>query len=213
MDKSKELSEFIHHIVHHELEDALGSAPVINRGIGEAMRHIGYMVNANSFAYLPVRQEEHLCKPIKFSTEDVGVILINREVFHKSAFSVMANAVTEGDERKFELSAFVPNSFNMLGTKFISLPEQIGNEIIRQLNEIMKVDGKILVQVVVIPEYFEVPAPAVSTGDDGLFDSQTAESADPELVPVPAPTTKAPAPEAPAAKGGLPDVVVDERLL
>lgn len=158
MDKEalKELDSIILHRIGHEIEHALESPTNINRVVGEAMRHIGSLLDMSSGSYLPIRHDEILTEPKKLSDDSTdAVLLITRSISNDNAFLVMANCKTIEDKRVFDLCAYKPDNFNLNKTRFIKLPTEIGTEIIRQLNILVKSDGVILLQAAVVKEYFK----------------------------------------------------------
>ncbi|BAW19258.1 hypothetical protein [Ralstonia phage RP12] len=159
MDK-KELMDFVSHQVAHAAEDVAGSPALINRTVGEAMRHIGSFLEMSSSPYLPVRQDEILVRPEPIvAGERDAVLLITRTLPSDNSYLVMARSQTENGVRRFSLMAYQQDNFNLTKTKFLTLPKEVGNEIIRQLGQIITGDGAILLQCVMAKNFFpETPA-------------------------------------------------------
>lgn len=203
MDKEQLLAELNQQIsgqIHHEIEHALESPAHINRVIGESMRHIGSFLEISSAAYLPVRPEEVLATPVKMRDDSAdAVLLLTRTINSDNAFLVLANGKTVGENRQFDLVAYKADGFNLNKTKFIQLPQEVGTEIIRQLNLIVKGDGAALLQCVVVKEYFKEQV----NENDSLFSSDTAAP--------PAPSESIPL-ETPKPPSALPPVNTDNLL-
>ncbi|BAW19544.1 hypothetical protein [Ralstonia phage RP31] len=159
MDK-KELMDFVSHQVAHAVEDAAGSPVLINRTVGEAMRHIGSFLEMSASPYLPVRQDEILVRPEPLGAgERDAVLLITRTLPSDNSYLVMARSQTENGVRRFSLMAYQQDNFNLTKTKFLTLPKEVGSEIIRQLGQIITGDGAILLQCVMAKDFFpETPA-------------------------------------------------------
>ena len=127
------------------------------------------------------------------STE--AVLLLARTINSDSAFMVLVNGKTVGDKRIFDIVAYKPDIFNLTNTKFIQLPQAVGDEIIRQLNEAIKGEGTALLQCLIVKNYFKLEE---KKPEDGLFSSEVPVSLEPiATAPV---------------SGGLPPVR-DEHLL
>lgn len=154
MDKN-ELMHQLSHQIEHAVEDAVSSPSNINRVVGESMRHISAFLELNSSAYLPVRAEEILVQPKVLAPGDRdAVLLVDRTRPSEQSFMVLANSKMVDGGRKFSLYAYQQDNFNLSKTKFIVLPNEVGNEIIRQLGEIVKNEGAILLQCVMAKDYF-----------------------------------------------------------
>lgn len=203
MDDQKaidQLNQQLLNQIHHEVGHALESPANINRAVGEAMRHIGSVLELNSAAYLPIRREEILVAPVQMRPDSrEAVLLLTRTINSENAFMVLSNCKTVEDKRAFDLVAYKPDTFALNKTKFLKLPDEVGNEIIRQLNELLKTDGTALLQVVVAKDYFDIEE---KKPEDGLFNSDVQAPNGPpvpEIIP-------------PASTGTLPPVL-DEELL
>lgn len=192
----QQLQQQIHHEAEHAVEDALNSPHLINRVVGESMRHIGNLLELSSATYLPVRKEEILVPPQKMAPHsNVAAILIARSQAGNNSFAVMITSRTgdsaESSVRIFDIVAYKPDSFDLKKTKFMTLPEEVGQELVRQANILIKGDGHALLHCVLIEDYFKA-------------DEATEELFTSDLAPTPAPTQ---APAAPAVAGnGLPEV-------
>ena len=203
MDDQKAIEQLnlqlLNHI-HHEVEHALESPASINRTVGEAMRHIGSILELNSAAYLPIRREEILVPPIQMRPDSrEAVLLLARTISSENAFMVLSNCKTVEDKRAFDLVAYKPDTFALNKTRFIKLPTEVGNEIIRQLNELLKTDGTTLLQAVIAKDYFDIEE---KNPEDGLFSSDVQPSSEP---PAPKITPS-------VSTGGLPPVIEDHLL-
>lgn len=152
----EEINRGILNRVQHEVAHALESPTNINRAVGEAMRHIGSLLEMSSATYLPIRQEEVLATPERIRPDSTdAVLLVTRTVTSDNAFMVLSNCKTNGTERAFDLVAYQPDNFDLNKTKFVKLPPEVGNEIIRQLNSLISSDGLVLLQVVIAKNYFK----------------------------------------------------------
>lgn len=201
MDNMEQFKQEIQHSIHHAVEEAMGSPVMVNRAVGEAMRHIASFLDINCAAYLPIRPEEILVEPMRVMPDSTdAVLLVTRTMNVEQSFMVMANNKTVNGERTFDLVAYKQDSFNLHKTKFLQLPKQVGDEIIRQLNKIITGEGLTLLQCVIAKNFFR----AEEVKDPALFSSDTAPNA--EIKPPV--STPAPARE----PGGLP-AVTDETLL
>lgn len=205
-EQAKQLAGFIAHQVEHEVT----SPAVLNRTIGESMRHIGNFLQLSASQYLPIRPEEILVKPEPIGTGDLtGVLLVNRRHDSKQGFYILSNRKTIDGELKFSIFAFQANEFDLLNTKFMVLPQAVGLEIIRQLECIVRGEGANLFQCIVVPNYF--PAEPADTKD--LFSTDLndgAAAAQLETTEIKEPTALEPT--APAVTiGALP--AVNEELL
>lgn len=172
------LNKLINDKVSHEINHALGSPTNINRVVGESMRHIGTYLEMASTSYLPIRPEEVLVKPVKLGDDcNDAVLLLTRTVPSENAFLILANSKTIDGERVFDITAYQPDSHSLGKTVFLKLTDEIGNEIIRQLNVLINGDGSALVQCVIAKDYFkteeeqksDAPAP-IATGE--LLDAE-----------------------------------------
>jgi hypothetical protein len=207
----QQLLQQIHHAAHdaahHAVDEAVGSAPMINRVVGESMRHIAGVLNMNSTSYLPVRPEEILVKPEKFSSVMVdAIVLINRVMPSENSFMVLFNSKDIDGQRHYDITMFRPDEFFLNRTKFIQIPNDIGAELVRQANLIIKGEGVTLLQAVMLRNYFTAEAQAPADTEH-LFSSDLVEAAG-----EPAPAEQAPqAPESNAIPNTLP--AVDEGLL
>ena len=161
----EEINRGILNRVQHEVAHALESPTNINRAVGEAMRHIGSLLEMSSATYLPIRQEEVLAVPERSRPDSTdAVLLVTRTVTSDNAFMVLSNCKTNGTERAFDLVAYQPDNFDLNKTKFVKLPPEVGNEIIRQLNSLISSDGLVLLQVVIAKNYFKIEEqPAAET--------------------------------------------------
>ena len=209
---SKDVQKILHDMVEHEVGHAVDSHVVQNRMIGEAMRHIGKSLTLESGAYLSVRHEEVLVKPERMAPDsDDGVVLIRRQITMANAYLVMANITTVEGKRHFDIWAYKPDEFDLSKTTFLMLPEPVGNEIIRQLAQIVKNDGAILVQVVSVPDMFKNQPRGEQKPASELFDSQVQPPSDPydqiaERTSAELETTEANGSERLEESGGLPMV-------
>lgn len=191
-----QIQKQIHNDVHHAVDEAMGSPVVLNRTIGEAMRHIGAFLDTNSTAYLPVRPDEVLCEPIKISEGNEAVLLVNRTIYTDNSFLVLADVHTGGDGvRTIDIFAYKPDSFMLARTKFLKLPEPVGKELIRQFDKLIKEDGNALFQALIAKNYFMNMKPV----EDPLYNSDNVtDPALPAVDPVAAPE--------PIKSGGLPEI-------
>lgn len=205
MDNSfDEFKNVIVHEIEHQVAHAVGSPAIVNRTIGEAMRHIGSLLTLGSAPYLPINPEEILAQPQRLPNgSKTGVVLVKRTINSENAFRVLAGITKKEDgTRTIQLIAHKPDEFDLSKTKFIPLPAEVGNEIVRQLNELVDSGGHVLLQCVVINEYFnddviQQIAPEKTEEDDSLFSSD-----------VNAPAEEPPAPEDKheVTQGSLPPV-------
>lgn len=178
---SKEIQAVIHNAVEHEVGHAVTGPQVINRVIGESMRHIGKTLQLEAGAYLPVRPEEVLCKPERLDAESLdAVVLVRRQIAMDNTYLVLANARLDAQgARHFDFWAYKPDEFDLAQTKFITVPVPVANEILRQLSIVMKGEGAILVQAVSVVNYFpEEGRLPPAAGANELFSSDTADTAD-----------------------------------
>ncbi len=207
----KELETRIKHDVDHQLEDALASSTHLHRVIGESMNHIGKILELTSARYLPIRPEEILVKPevlVEGSRE--AVLLIRRTLIGPNTFKVLAK-VSKADEqgkRAITVTAFSEDPQNLAATRFVTPPQLVADEIVRQLGIYVPNEGVVLLQVVVAPEYFpavvDKPEPHVTTVQE-LFDAVGGDAAA-ELETTQAPVQK------PVEEPGLPAVSTDYLL-
>lgn len=197
MDNMEQFTQEIQHQVHHAVEEAMGSPVMVNRAVGEAMRHIASFLDMGCAAYLPVRPEEIMVDPLPLTPETGdAVLLITRTMTIEQSFMVIANTKTIEDNRTIDLIAYKQDSFNLHKTKFLQLPKPVGDEIIRQLNQIVKGDGLVMLQCVIAKNFFKNE----EVKDPNLFNSDVAA---PSEVPPPPPVAPA-VPE--RTPGGLPAV-------
>jgi hypothetical protein len=152
-----EVHKFISSLVEHEVGHAIDDPHHINRTVGEAMRHIGGMLFSQSTGYLPIRPEEILCQPERVDAEDGSAVLLTRRVLvAKQSFYVLGiGSTSEGNHRAFSIYAYQPDEFDLNQTKFLALPPPIGNEVIRQLANVVKNDGVVLLCCTIVPDYFK----------------------------------------------------------
>lgn len=196
----EELNQQMSQRIHHEVEHAIESPANINRVVGEAMRHIGSFLEMNSTAYLPIRPDEILVTPNQIHPDATeAVLLVTRVINSDNSFTILSNSKTVDDKRIFDITAYKTDNFNLNKTKFVKIPDAIGNEIIRQLNELLTNDGAILLQAVVVKDYFKLE-PEVT--EDSLFNSDVQPTVE----------VKAPSPEPVIVPGKLPPVT-NETLL
>lgn len=170
-----------HDAAHHAVDEVMGSASVINRSVGESMRHIAGVLQMNSVSYLPVRPEEILVKPEKFSSVMVdAIVLINRTMPSENSFMVLFNTKMIDGQRHFDITAYRQDDFVLSRTKFVQIPNDVGAELVRQANLLIQGEGATLLQAVMLRNYFgaEAQAPAA----DGLFSSDLVEE-----TPAPSP--------------------------
>lgn len=200
----EQLSAQIHHDAHHAAEEAVRSPAAVNRNVGESMRHIGQLLFGHSTPYLPVRPEEVLIPPQPLDQTSLdAIVLVKRQIRSENAFMVMITSKGEDNLRNIDLVGFKDDPFDLTNTRFMKLTPQIGNELVRQANLLIKGEGVTLLQAVIVQNFFGTEAPRTEPSDDGLFSS--------DLSPEPPVPTEAPAP-APAYDGkGLPPV--DSELL
>jgi hypothetical protein len=165
--------------LHDELNHRLESPEHINRVIGESMRHIGAFLDMTSSSYLPIRPDEMLVIPALIRPDSTdAVVLMNRNVSIDDSFMVMATIKTMDDRRTFDMVAYKPNNFNLMKSQFLQLPHEVGNEIMRQLNEIVKGDGAVLFQAVIIKNYFPVTP---KMPEEEPFSSEVSSAVEPEM--------------------------------
>lgn len=191
----------ISHLIHHQLQHAMDSPEVVNRTVGESMRHIGAVLTSNSAAYLPLRDDEILVQPHRlYPASDDAIVLIKRMITTVNSFLLLADRKTTNDVHNFDLFGFKLDEFNLSKTQFYNLDESVGKELIRQLDKIINSDGLSTVQAVVLKDYFknkDLP------GEAELFSSEV-EAAEPppeepaeevrkELAPTKAVTSMLPA--------------------
>lgn len=151
-DVMKQLGEMIHHEVEHSLEHAMTSPILLNRTIGEAMRHIGSALSQVSGNYLPLDPREILVAPVQMSeTDRRAVVLINRSIDSQNAFRVVAHV---SETREININSFQPDEFNMSKSQFFVLNDAIMTEVKRQISELVKAKGFIYVQCVLLTDYF-----------------------------------------------------------
>lgn len=193
-----------HDAAHHAVDEIAGSPSMINRVVGESMRHMAGVLTMNSVSYLPVRPEEILVKPEKFSSVMVdALVLINRAMPSENSFMVLFNSKDIDGQRHYDITAFRPDEFVLSRTKFVQIPNDIGAELVRQANLIIKGEGVTLLQAVMLRNYFTAEAQAPADTEH-LFSSDVAAPETPE-------PTEAPAPQSNAIPNTLP--AVDEGLL
>jgi hypothetical protein len=210
-----QLKNQLHMDAHHAAEEAVNSPMMVNRMVGEAMRHIGGVLEVQSAAYLPVRPDEILVKPIKAFNNDDALVLVNRTLPSSNAFIVLVNiSQGEGDKKNFDLFAFQINNYRLTESKIIKLNEAIGNEIIRQVIEMSPTYGGLLVQCVILSDYFKNQAP-VKVNEEELFSADVnAEAAPTQLPPVSKlPPVTNPEPVKPSEPTSVLPPVVDGSLL
>lgn len=165
---NKQIQDEVQHALGHELTSAIH----VNRMIGESMRHIGAVMEMNSAAYLPVRAEELLVEPIKMTADSSdAVLLLTRSITHEQAFMVLSNSKTVDKVRQFDVFAYKEDKFNLHQTKFVQLPQLIGDEIVRQLNQVTKGDGASLLQCIIVKNWFKESESIEK--NDTLFNSDT----------------------------------------
>lgn len=182
MDKNvvDQLKAVIHHEVEHAMEHVVDSPIVINRVIGESMRHIGGIILQSSAAYLPVRPEEIRVQPQPLGGKNDlrAVVLVDRVISSKNAFHILAELK---DGVVVSVVAFQPNEFQLSQTQVFTLVPEFLEEIKRQLRLLVKDSGFVYQQVLVFENYFGVTA-----------DPEVQEDPDPvPAVDVPAPVTPA----------------------
>lgn len=194
-DLIAQLGQQIHEQAHHAAEEAVNAPQMINRVVGESMRHISGVLEMHSASYLPVRPEEILVPPENVFGNNSAVVLLDRMLSSKNSFTCSGNVSTDKEgKRKIDLVGFKLDRFTLSQSKFLTLSADIGNEIIRQVNALAKQDGMFLVQCVLIENFFPAQAP----GDDQLFSTDITEATKPaSLPPVEAPKV---------STGGLPPV-------
>lgn len=203
---AEQLAGQISQQVHHAIEHAVDSPLLVNRVVGESMRHIGACLEFNSVAYLPLRQEEVLTQPEKLAADSRdAVVLIKRQIVRDNAFLLMVTCKKVEDSRFFDIVAYRPDTFSLDQTKFVQLPENVGRELTRQLNVLIQGEGSALLQAILLKDYF--PIEEVQPANDAL-PTVTAQLATP-TAPVAAET---PATPVTPATGGLPPVA-DSALL
>lgn len=162
-----EMKNFIHHEAHHAVDEALAGPQAVNRVIGEAMRHIGSNLTLTSSSYLPLRQDEIMVPPEPMVGQDTRALLLVRRSFHsKNSFQVLAtvkvvNPQEPQAEHKLEYTIvyFQPNPDDLSATQFMTLPPELSNEVERQLRQLINREGKVLLQAVMAPNYFDVKQP------------------------------------------------------
>lgn len=176
------ISEQVAHHVEHELGHLIGSPMVINRAVGEAMRHIGGVLNLSAAQYLPVRPEEIMVPPEPLSADSRdAVVLVRRSIPNEPAFKVLGFVSTKEGNRQIELQAYTEDPYDLVATKFLSLSKPIGQELVRQLGIIVNGDGAVLLQAIVLKNYFP-PAPVQV--EDATADASTAAAPASGLPPV-----------------------------
>jgi hypothetical protein len=190
----QQLQQQLHHDVHHAVDEAIASPMAVNRSVGEAMRHIGTMLEMQSTAYLPLRHDEILVEPAKMpGSENEAVLIVARQVHTENGFLVFANANTQGKQRFIDLTAYKPDIFDLRKTKFLKLPDQIRIELLRQFGVLMAGDGNAVFQVVIASNYFKN-----EVAEDPLFNSDTSISSLPAV-------TEPSAGDEVVVSGGLPE--------
>lgn len=175
MDNTNQLMQELHHQLEHMVDHSINSPMVVNRAVGEAMRHIGAMLEGQSSAYLPFRNEEILVPPEKFHpTLNDAVVFARRSITASNTFTLLVNRKTINEEEiTYDLFAFRVDNFDLIKTQFMVLGEAMQKEIIRQLALIVESDGNIVLQCVVLKDYFDKKE---STIVDDLFNSDTGAS-------------------------------------
>ena len=185
---ASELAHLISHQVQDQLKQAIGSPELINRTIGEAMRHIGTVMTVSSSSYLPLRDEEVLVKPMKWADDcDDAFALITRTTNTSNSFMLLVNRQIINGAVNFVLFAYKADDFNLAKTKFFNFDEVTTNELTRQLGQIIKEDCSILVQCVILKDYFKNKT--VETNELFSSDVEKTEPQEPALTKQPV-TTK-----------------------
>jgi hypothetical protein len=183
-DLIQQLQQQIHQDAHHAAEEAVNSPTMINRVIGESMRHIGGVLENQSAMYLPIRPEEILVKPIRIFDNNDALLLVNREMPTSNSFTVLAVSTTKDGQRTFGLNAFKMDRYTLHKSKFLSLAPIIGNEIIRQLNSLSQADGLSLHQCVIVKDYFKEETEENTSGEAIFNSDTTSEPTASQLPPV-----------------------------
>lgn len=177
----------IHHAAHHAVEEAMGSPAAINRSVGESMRHMGQLLMSQSTSYLPVRKEEILTEPHRLHPNSLqGVVLVNRQIRSENAFLLLITVSGEGDERQFTLVGFREDPFNLSQTKFMKIPPNVVDELVRQARIIINGEGVAILQAVLIEKYFELPPPGAAPEENDLFSSDLSPEEPQPAPPAPA---------------------------
>ncbi len=210
-----QLKQQLHMDAHHAAEEAINSPLVINRMVGESMRHISGILEIQSAAYLPVRPEEILVKPIRAFNNDDAVVLINRTLPSSNSFTVLINITQgEGEKKNFDLYAFKIDNHRLMSSKVIKVNEAVGNEIIRQVIELSPSYGGLMLQCVILADYFKNQS-TEQVSEEELFSADV--NAEPAPVQIPAvsklPPIAEPEPVKPPEPVSVLPAVVDGSLL
>lgn len=214
-DILEQLKQQLHMDAHHAADEAVSSPIVVNRMVGESMRHIGSILEIQSAAYLPVRPEEILVKPVKAFNNDDALVLINRTLPSSNSFTILVNITQgEGEKKNFDVFAFKPDSHRLSESKIIKLNEPIGNEIIRQVIQLSPSYGGLLLQCVILADYFK-NQPTEQVNEEELFSADVNAEAAPIQLPVVSklPPVADPEPVKPSEPTSVLPAVVEGSLL
>lgn len=180
-----DLEHLISQHVQAQFNHRVNSPELINRTVGEAMRHIGTVLAVSSSTYLPLRNEEIMVQPEKLSSDtNDALVLIKRSIISGNSFMLLVDRqIVEGVE-SFVLFGYKPDDFNLANTQFINFDEVARNELIRQLRQIVTSNGSVLVQCVILKDFFKDKP----VDNSGLFSSdvEKAEPSEPILTKKPA---------------------------
>lgn len=166
-----QLASFIQHEVHHAVEDLVGSPTVVRKLVGETIRHIGMSLSALSTSYLPLDLKEILVQPLPMEDTRNALVLAYRPIQGENAFQVMVTAKAVEKELVMNVTLFRPNPDNLAQSAFFVFPGMVQEEILRQLQILVKAEGSQLFQAIMVTDYFdekvaEVAEPAVEVGVD-----------------------------------------------
>lgn len=202
----KEISEEVSHFAEHAIEHAIGGPDMINRVVGESMRHIGETLVLASASYLPIRREELLAQPQRLAADDrTGVLIIRRAISNPQAYQIIATSKEREGSLDFTVVPFRPNTHDVPASRFLRLPAPVQQEIIRQLGEIVTGAGVTMFQVVTIENYFP-EEPATGTAQPANEGDNILPATDPVPPAVPYRATQ------PTADSVLPTIDTHELL-
>lgn len=159
-----QLATFIQHEVHHAVEDLISGPTVVRKLVGETIRHIGMSLSALSTSYLPLDLKEILVQPVVMADTRDALVLAYRPIPGDNTFQVMATAKKAGEELMLHVTLFRPNPDNLAQTSFFEFPNMVHEEILRQLQILIKAEGSQLFQAIMVKDYFDAaPSEEVAT--------------------------------------------------